>query len=235
MPMIIRAESDGSSPDSVIFYNNFFYSGGIWYYPGQWLNIIDHQADRYPTGGEPPTIMIHNTMISHGAFVWAVWKERHQETEKHLMVNNIIAQYGDGDGGVPSTYWHGTFKNSGGAWVVDSTRAGLYYNQYEGFNCMQSVTGNGNTGSCTSWDSWVNTYGGTGIEADPLFVDNIGYIEDEGTIDGELQSGSPAINAGEDVQTLIESMGLPWADINGNPRDNTPTIGAYEYLDESQK
>ena len=24
-------------------------------------------------------------------------------------------------------------------------------------------------------------------------------------------------------------MGLPWADINGNPRDNTPTIGAYEY------
>ena len=60
-------------------------------------------------------------------------------------------------------------------------------------------------------------------------------IDDEGDITGELQSGSPAINAGVDIQALVESMGLPWADINGNPRDNTPTIGAYEYLDESQK
>jgi hypothetical protein len=168
-------------------------------------------------------------MVSHGPFVWAVWRERHSETEKHLQLNNIIAQYGDGGSGVSSQYWQGAFKNSAGAWVVDNTRAGLYYNQYEGFNCMNYITGNGNTGTCHSFSSWVNTYGGTGIEADPLFVDNIGYVEDEGTLDGELQPNSPAINAGEDIQALVESMGLPWTDILGNPRDNTPTIGAWEY------
>jgi len=113
--------------------------------------------------------------------------------------------------------------------VVDSTIQGLYYREWDDFYCMQSVTGNGNTGSCHSWDSWVNTYGGTGIYGNPLFVSPIGYIEDEGIITGELQPGSPAINAGVDIQAIVESMGLPWADINGNPRDNTPTIGAYEY------
>ncbi|NNL20406.1 MAG: T9SS type A sorting domain-containing protein, partial [Ignavibacteriaceae bacterium] len=69
---------------------------------------------------------------------------------------------------------------------------------------------------------------GTGVNGDPLFVDKIGHIADQGTLDGELQAGSPAINQGENIQAIIEAMGLPWTDINGNPRDSSPDIGAYE-------
>ncbi|MBT8382610.1 MAG: T9SS type A sorting domain-containing protein [Ignavibacteria bacterium] len=91
-----------------------------------------------------------------------------------------------------------------------------------------TFTGNGNTGKAYSWDDWVNDFGGAGINGDPLFIDQIGFVGDQGTLDGELQAGSPAINQGEDLQAIIEGMGLPWTDINGNPRDSSPDIGAYE-------
>ena len=58
---------------------------------------------------------------------------------------------------------------------------------------------------------------------------HIGYEPDQGDLNGELQPGSPAINKGENVKSLIESFGLPWTDIEGNPRDTTPDIGAFEY------
>ena len=31
------------------------------------------------------------------------------------------------------------------------------------------------------------------------------------------------------LQAFIESKGLPWTDIEGNPRDSPPDLGAYEY------
>ena len=73
----------------------------------------------------------------------------------------------------------------------------------------------------------------------PLFVHKFGYEPDQGALNGELQPGSPAINEGEDAEWYINYINatynlegdwaLQWKDINGNPRDNTPTIGAYEY------
>jgi hypothetical protein len=42
------------------------------------------------------------------------------------------------------------------------------------------------------------------------------------------QNGSSAVDGGEDLQAVVEGMGLEWKDINGNPRDSSPTIGAYQ-------
>jgi hypothetical protein len=74
------------------------------------------------------------------------------------------------------------------------------------------------------WAEWSGSYGGTGINANPLFVNNVreryGYV---------ISSNSPAINAGVNLKTFIESKGLPWTDIEGHPRDSSPDIGAYEY------
>lgn len=72
--------------------------------------------------------------------------------------------------------------------------------------------------------SWVNIaysdiqggYPGVGnIDADPLFVDVTNS-------DYHLQVGSPCIDAGTPV-------GAPVDDIEGNPRDELPDMGAYEY------
>jgi len=113
---------------------------------------------------------------------------------------------------------------------VDSVRNNLFWKDGLDIDFAGEYTGNGNTGGVSGWSDWVSTYGGTGVHANPLLISNIGYEPDQGTLNGELQSNSPAINQGENIQALIESFGLPWADINGNPRDNTPTIGAYEFV-----
>lgn len=47
--------------------------------------------------------------------------------------------------------------------------------------------------------------------------------------DYSLKENSPARDAGINLQAEVEALGMPWTDINGNPRDNTPNIGAYEF------
>jgi hypothetical protein len=125
---------------------------------------------------------------------------------------------------------------------IDSLRNNLFYRSWGAsmFTTGYRVTGNGNTGYPTSWSNWTTTYGGTGVYAeDPLFVDNIGYEPDQGLLDGELQSGSPAIDAGENLEDFIDWLNdtynltgewaIPKTDINGNSRDANWDIGAYEY------
>ncbi len=68
-----------------------------------------------------------------------------------------------------------------------------------------------------------------------MFVVDIDKVHGsaQALVNGELKPNSPAINAGEDIQAIIEKMGLPWTDINGNPRPDSPTlpdIGAYQYV-----
>jgi hypothetical protein len=121
-------------------------------------------------------------------------------------------------------------NSTGSAIQVDNIRHNLIWKERTGGDDFGgSWTGNGNTQNGFGWSTWVNILGGTGVNSNPLFVRSFGHEPDQGVLNGELLSGSPAINQGENIQTLIESYGLPWTDINGNPRDNTPTIGAYEY------
>ncbi|MBW7846362.1 MAG: hypothetical protein H3C45_12155, partial [Bacteroidia bacterium] len=71
--------------------------------------------------------------------------------------------------------------------------------------------------------------GGTGVNANPLFTNNV-KIGDINRLD--ISSSSPAIDAGvsEWWESWIESKGLPTTDIHGNPRDwSNPDAGAMEY------
>ena len=112
---------------------------------------------------------------------------------------------------------------------VDSCRSNLMWNEWTNnmtFGGNRFVGSGGNPmGTPSNWAEWTNSsWGGTGINANPLFVNNVrerdGYV---------IASNSPARNAGEDLQAFIESKGLPWTDIEGKPRDSSPDIGAYEY------
>jgi hypothetical protein len=227
IPIIYGAE--GSLP--VIIYNNFCYMGGVWYSGGNWAGTL--MTRWYDHSPMPPTWIINNTVVSNGPRVRGIWLEFATQTTT-TVINNIIAQYSTTTSGVLDNFDNSTGSNL----RVDSIRNNLFYHSWEsdvGFS--GNVTGNGNTGQPDGWSDWVNNYGGTGVKGDPLLVSNIGYEPDQGTLNGELQSGSPAINQGEDIEWLLNYLNttyglngrLVWEDINGNPRDNTPTIGAYEY------
>ena len=227
IPIIYGAE--GTLP--VIMYNNFCYMGGVWYSGGNWAGTL--MTRWYDHNPMPPTWIINNTVVSNGPRVRGIWLEYATPTTT-TVINNIIAQYSTTSSGVLDNFDNSTGSNL----RVDSIRNNLFYHSWEsdvGF--AGNVTGNGSTGQPTGWSDWVSTYGGTGVKGDPLLVSNIGYEPDQGTLNGELQSGSPAINQGEDVEWLLNYLNttyglngrLVWEDINGNPRDNTPTIGAYEY------
>ena len=233
MPFILGAE--GNNP--VVIYNNFIYMGGAWWpHANMGYGLM---ARFYSTvNNQPPTWIINNTIVINGPRVRGIGYEYNATS-----INNIIAMWCPPDGWLgknwrTDTYNHGWSDNYNvnGANLmsvyprIDSIRNNLYWKEDNweiGFSGTYTNNGGSHVG-ISGWSSWLSN-GGTGIKADPLFVHNIGREPDQGTLDGELQAGSPAINAGEDVQALVESFGLPWTDINGNPRNSTPTIGAYEY------
>jgi len=106
----------------------------------------------------------------------------------------------------------------------------LFWREWDDVNFGGDWTDGSTTNDNFGWTYWTSTLGGTGVKGDPLFINNFGNEPDQSALDGELQSGSPCINAGEDIQALVESLGLPWTDINGVARDSTPDIGAYQYV-----
>ena len=78
--------------------------------------------------------------------------------------------------------------------------------------------------SFSYWQSYWLGQDAHSLNTDPLFTST--SIELAGLT---LSSTSPCIDAGEDLQTLVESFGLEWKDINGVARGSTPDIGAYEF------
>ena len=227
IPIILG--SQGNNP--VIIYNNFCYMGGVWYSGGNWAGTL--MTRWYDVNPMPPTWVLNNTVVSNGPRVRGIWLEYATPTTT-TVINNIIAQYSTTTSGVLDNFDNSTGSNL----RVDSIRNNLYYQSWRtdvGF--AGNLTGNGHTGSPTGWTDFVNNYGGTGVKGNPLLVSNIGYEPDQSTLNGELKSGSPAINQGEDIGWLLNHLNttyglkgrLVWEDIDGNPRDNTPTIGAYEY------
>jgi hypothetical protein len=239
--MILGAENT----NSVLIYNNFMYMGGIWYADGADSRTMSLRW--YDNDPMPPTWVIHNTIISNG------YKTMGAECEyRGTFVNNILAQFVVNPAGGRMDAIFGVMGTAINPQPIDSLRNNLFYRGWTGatmFPTDYRLTGNGNTGYPSSWAQWTTTYGGTGIyQENPSFVDKIGYEPDQGLLDGELQAGSPAIDAGnnvEDIDTYIDwvnSQGfdglhphtgewaLPKTDIYGNPISNgIRDIGAFEY------
>jgi len=229
IPIIYGAE--GTLP--VIIYNNFLYMGGVWYAGGNWAGTL--MTRWYDHNPMPPTWILNNTVVSNGPRVRGIWLEYSTPTTT-TVINNIIAQYSTTTSGVLDNFDNSTGSNL----RVDSIRNNLYYQSWRsdvGFAGTLVGHGGSPTGTPSGWTDFINNYKGTGVKGNPLLVRNIGYEPNQGTLNGELQSGSPAINQGEDIEWLLNYLNttyglngrLQWKDINGNPRDNTPTIGAYEY------
>ncbi len=221
-PMILG--SQGTNP--VIIYNNFLYMGGIWDPSGSQNSSL--WTRWYNSNPMPPTWVIHNTIVVNGPRCRTFIQEYGA-----ITINNILAVFST-SGGMANLE-----ENLPTAIPVDSTRHNLFWRSWGGAGFSGQFTGNGHTGSVSGWSSWTGTYGGTGVNADPLFVNKFGYEPDQGALNGELEIGSPAMNAGEDAEMYINNLNvtynlvgdwaLQWKDRNGNPRDNTPTIGAYEF------
>jgi hypothetical protein len=243
---ILRAWADSPTEDPIVVYNNFMYLGGTFnstewpWTPALFLRFNPDEIETYGVV-RPSTYVIHNTIITGGPYDHGVMFE----VPPTVFVNNIVAQFGSGTGKNinESNEWLSAMRNSAGTIYVDDVRNNLIWREWAVNNPHSLFTGtwsgHGTSASNFGWSTWVNTLGGTGVSANPLFADeNIGafgypVFEDQGNLRGYLQSTSPAINQGEDIRVLVESFGLPWTDINGNPRDGTPTIGAYEYVDGS--
>jgi hypothetical protein len=221
-PMILG--SQGTNP--VIIYNNFLYMGGIWDPSGSQNSSL--WTRWYSQSTMPPTLVMHNTIVVNGPRCRAFIQEYGA-----ISINNILAVFST-SGGMANLE-----ESLPTAIPVDSTRHNLFWRSWGGAGFSGQFTGNGHTGSVSGWSSWTGTYGGTGVNADPLFVHNFGHEPDQGALNGELESSSPAINQGEDAEWYINDLNatynlqgewaLQWKDRNGIPRDNTPTIGAYEY------
>jgi hypothetical protein len=222
IPIILGSE--GNNP--VIIYNNFLYMGGIWWPSG---NIGAALCTRwYDNEPMPPTWIIHNTIVVNGPRCRGVWLQYPATT-----VNNIIAMFSP-VGGIECI----SVYDLPSAAIVDSLRNNLFWSDWAEPGFSGQFRGNGVTGNVTGWTDWRSIFGGTGMNSDPLFLRNFGFEPDQGALNGELKTRSPAMNKGEDAQDLINRLNagynlegdwkLKWEDIKGFQRNNTPTIGAYE-------
>ena len=198
MPIIYGAE--GTLP--VIIYNNYCYMGGVWYSGGNWAGTL--MTRWYDHNPMPPTWILNNTVVSNGPRVRGIWLEYATPTTT-TVINNIIAQYSTTSSGVLDNFDNSTGSNL----RVDSIRNNLFYHSWEsdvGFSGNLVGSGGSPTGTPTGWTDFVNNYGGTGVKGNPLLVRKIGYEPDQGALNGELQSGSPAINQGEDIEWLLNYL-----------------------------
>lgn len=226
--MILGIQSRPGGLDTLIIYNNYLYEGGHLSTGGNpSVPELYLRWYGYVNSVEPPTFVYNNTIVGCNGGSYPIYHEFPAQVK-----NNIIAQFGtNGEnpaiyGGVGFSTWFGGWNNS---WYTDadSCTNNLIWRDYSdvvfGGNRFRG-SGGYPVGSPLGWTGWVNTYGGTGINSNPLFVNNVrgknGYV---------ISSNSPALNAGYDLKNFIESKGLPWTDIDGNLRDSSPDLGAYQY------
>ena len=240
--------------DSVIYYNNVFYEGGTWEHPGgtgEGTVFFMKREFSAPANTQPSHIVaINNTIISYGPNYSAI-EMQYQRPCKYFK-NNIIAQFGNGNNGEQSTNYLEMFVHNAAPDTIflDDWDRNLWYVEWRNENWAGGSSdywnGNGYTGSgnINSVEEMNSLYGTDNIAGDPTFQHDFSYgNHHQASIDAYTMddfrngdrpqfwmpgSGSPAINAGEDLQFVVEGMGLEWKDINGNPRDFSPTIGAYE-------
>jgi hypothetical protein len=227
--MILGIQSRPGQLDTVILYNNYVYAGGHLNAGGDpYINGIVLRWYGYVNSVYPLTYVINNTIVTSNGGENTILQEY-----GGMFYNNIICQFGT-NGEDPANYGGLGLEAFASSWgldqtYVDSVRSNLMWNEWTDdmtFGGNRFVGSGGNPiGAPSNWAEWTNSsWGGTGINANPLFVNNVrkpnGFV---------LSSNSPAINAGENLQEFIESKGLPWTDIEGKTRDSSPDIGAYEY------
>jgi len=227
--MILGIQSRPGQLDTVIIYNNYVYAGGHLNAGGNpYINGFVLRWYGYVNSVYPLTYVINNTVVTANGGENTILQEY-----AGIFYNNIICQLGT-NGQNPANFGGTPLEAFASSWGlaqthVDSCRSNLMWRQWTNnmsFGGNRWVGSGGNpTGTIDGgWAEWTGTYGGTGINANPLFVNNVreryGYV---------IASNSPARNAGEDLQAFIESKGLPATDIEGKPRDSSPDIGAYEY------
>jgi len=227
--MILGIQSRPGQLDTVIIYNNYVYAGGHLNAGGNpYINGFVLRWYGYVNSVYPLTYVINNTVVTANGGENTILQEY-----AGIFYNNIICQLGT-NGQNPANFGGTPLEAFASSWNLDRTYVDKCLNNLMWNECTNDMSFGGNrfvgsggnpTGTIDGgWAEWTGTYGGTGINANPLFVNNVreryGYV---------IASNSPARNAGEDLQAFIESKGLPWTDIEGNPRDSSPDIGAYEY------
>ena len=227
--MILGIQSRPGELDTVILYNNYIYAGGHLNAGGDpYINGFVLRWYGYVNSVYPLTYVINNTIVTSNGGENTILQEY-----GGMFYNNIICQFGT-NGEDPANYGGLGLEAFASSWnndqcYVDSCRSNLMWNEWTNdmtFGGNRFVGSGGNPiGAPSDWAEWTNSnWGGTGINGNPLFVNNIrkpnGFV---------IGSNSPAIDQGEDLQSFIESKGLPWTDIEGHPRDNSPDIGAYEH------
>jgi hypothetical protein len=217
--MILGIESRSGQIDTMISYNNYIYAGGHELGGDPDINAAFNRW--YSNNSRPLSYWIHNTLVTNHSNESPIVMEY-----MGFLKNNIIVQFGTN--GQPPTWPLPTINAGNGMYFnppcyVDSCTNNLIWREWGDVQFYGMFSGNGHNGAPSGWSGWVNTYGGTGVNSNPSFAYPLGSFN--GFI---LNSNSSAINAGGNLQAFIESKGLPWADILGNPRDSSPNIGAYE-------
>lgn len=233
-----------SQADNIVIYNNYMVAGGTNERPldddisGGVTDLTVLLLRYYAQAGSeyPPTYIMNNTIISAGSNYMCF----QQEYPYTYATNNIFAQFGDG-----VREYHGTLLESStsGVCQVDSFLRNLIHREWGDPSWYGSWYGNGTTGNPTA-SNWFTTYGATGAIDNPDFELDLfpfdssslaNYTMDDWkagvtpSINGILTDSSVAIDAGVDIQERVESFGLVWEDILGNPRDATPDVGAFQY------
>lgn len=230
--MILGVQSRPGGLDTNIVYNNYMYEGGH-LLPNGNPSVQQLYLRWYGFGVSvyPPTFVYHNTIVGANGATWAINHERPAWVKNNIMIEmGTNGQDPANYGGAGRTPWYSGWNSS---WYTeaDNCTNNLIWSAYGGqlFSGNRFMGSGGSpVGTPSGWSAWTNTYGGNGVNANPQFINNVrnpdGYI---------IGSNSPAINAGGiDVEAFIKSKGLPWADIEGNPRPSgtAPTIGAYELV-----
>ena len=168
----------------------------------------------YCDGASSPIIM--NNMITRNSSAYG-GGIRCIEYSDPVITNNVIAENSGQGGGISCDHSSPT--------IINNT---ITRNDFWGLESWQSLpivintiiwnnTGSAISGSATvTYSDVQGGWPGVGnIDADPMFVEPYG--------DYHLQVGSPCIDTGT-------PLGAPPDDIEGNPRDDFPDMGAYEYL-----
>lgn len=225
--MILGVESRANQIDTMIVYNNYIYAGGH-LLPGGNPYINAGYCRWYGYNYHPLSYWIHNTLVTANGGESPLVMEY-----MAFFKNNIIVQYGT-NGQNPAKYGGqglATITSTDPDWcetcnppcLVSRCNNNLMWREWEDVSFTGQFSGLGKIGTPSGWSEWIS-YGGRGVNKNPLLINNIreknGYVTD---------INSPARNAGEDLREFIESKGLPWTDIEGYRRDSLPDLGAFEF------